>query len=365
MKTEIVSAVRAGLACSGSEADDPSQTGATALVRAESNEGCAKAIKLLREGEVVALPTETVYGLAADALNPDAVAKIFEAKERPRFDPLIVHLPKREALDEIAIAESQLARDLIENFWPGPLTIIFRKRDIVPDIVTAGLETVAVRMSAHPVFREVVSAVNRPLAAPSANRFGRVSPTTAQHVLDELEGRIPLIVDGGATEHGIESTIVRIVDGVIEVSRWGPITEEILHQFGEVRERRSTSMIIAPGQLPTHYAPKTRLIMIKRLQEFSAMPGKRTGALSLSPAAGTGDPGSPRPTATTTTADFAAVRYLSERGDLREAAANLFRMLRELDAQNLDLIVAERVPEEGIGAAINDRLERALNRCTD
>src|SRR5207248_11132649 len=189
VKTEVVSAVRAGLACSGSETDDPGQTGATALLRAESSEGCAKAIKLLREGEAVALPTETVYGLAADALNPDAVAKIFEAKERPRFDPLIVHLPKREALDEIAIAESQSARDLIEKFWPGPLTIIFRKRDIVPDIVTAGLETVAVRMSAHPVFREVVSAVNRPLAAPSANRFGRVSPTTAQHVLDELEGR--------------------------------------------------------------------------------------------------------------------------------------------------------------------------------
>src|SRR6476646_6656933 len=330
--------------------------------RAEREHAVARAIELLRKGEVVALPTETVYGLAADALNPAAVAKIFEAKERPRFDPLIVHLPNRKALAEIAIVESPIASQLIEKFWPGPLTIIFRKCDVVPDIVTAGLETVAVRMSAHPVFCEIVSALNRPLAAPSANRFGRVSPTTGQHVLDELDGRIPLIVDGGATEHGIESTIVRIVDGVIEVLRRGPITEEILHQFGVVRERRSTNMIIAPGQLPTHYAPKTRLIMVKRLQDFSAMPGERTGALSLSPAAGTGDPGSPCPT---TTADFAAVRYLSERGDLREAAANLFRMLRELDAENLDLIVAERVPEKGIGAAINDRLERALNRCTD
>jgi L-threonylcarbamoyladenylate synthase len=239
------------------------------------------------------------------------------------------------------------------------LTIIFRKREVIPDIVTAGLNTVAVRMSAHPVFREIVSGLNRPLAAPSANRFGRVSPTTAQHVMDELDGRIPLIVDGGAAEHGIESTIIRIVDSVIEVLRWGPTTEKMLHPFGEVRERTSASAIIAPGQLPTHYAPRTRLIMVKRLQDFSATSGKRTGALSLSPGAGIGDPSSPRLTIAATTTDFAAVRYLSGRGDLREAAANLFRMLRELDAENLDFIVAERVPEEGIGAAINDRLERA------
>ena len=369
MKTEIVSAVRGRrgdsstpLPFSGSEAKDPTPTGTTALVRAESNEGCTKAIKLLREGEVVALPTETVYGLAADALNPFAVVKIFEAKERPRFDPLIVHLPNREALDEIAIVEPSIASQLIEKFWPGPLTIIFRKRDVVPDIVTAGLETVAVRMSAHPVFCEIVNALNRPLAAPSANRFGRVSPTTGQHVLDELDGRIPLIVDGGATEHGIESTIVRIVDGVIEVVRPGPITEEMLHPFGEVHARASGSAIVAPGQLPTHYAPKTRLMLVKRLQDFSATPCKRTGALSLSPVAEIGDSGSPRPTTAATNADFAAMRHLSERGDLREGAANLFRMLRELDAENLDLIVAERVPEEGIGVAINDRLERAQPR---
>lgn len=359
MKTEIVSAVRAERAFSGDQADDPSQTGATALVRARFSEGCAKAIKLLREGKVVALPTETVYGLAADAFNPDAVAKIFEAKERPRFDPLIVHLPNRKVLDEIAIVDSPIASQLIEKFWPGPLTIVFRKCDVVPDIVTAGLKTVAVRMSAHPVFSEIVSALDRPLAAPSANRFGCVSPTTSQHVLDELDGRIPLIVDGGAAEHGIESTIVRIVNGVIEVLRRGAIPEEMLHPFGEVRERTPASVILAPGQLLSHYAPKTRLIMVKRLQDFRATPGRRTGTLSLSPVAEIGPRSSPRPTTAATTADFAAVRYLSERGDLREAAANLFRVLRELDAENLDLIVAERVPEGGIGAAINDRLERA------
>jgi L-threonylcarbamoyladenylate synthase len=331
---------------------------------------CANAIKLLRDGEVVALPTETVYGLAADALNPDAVAKIFEAKERPRFDPLIVHLPNRGALGEIAIVKSKLVRELTQNFWPGPLTIIFPKREIVPDIVTAGLETVAVRMSAHSIFRDVVGKLNRPLAAPSANRFGRISPTTAQHVFDELSGRIPLIVDGGATEHGIESTIVQIANEMIEVLRRGPITDEMLCPFAEVREQTSSATISAPGQLPTHYAPRTKLIVVDDLKNFSPPAGKRIGALcffSLAAVAGRGpasyhgSTSKPRPATPATEAsdDFAAMRYLSERGDLREAATNFFRMLRELDAEYLDLIVAERVPEEGIGAAINDRLTRA------
>jgi L-threonylcarbamoyladenylate synthase len=326
-----------------------------------SAQECAKAIKLLRDGEVVALPTETVYGLAADALNPDTVAKIFDAKERPHFDPLIVHLPNRQALDKIAIVESQLAHKLIEKFWPGPLTLIFPKQEIVPDIVTAGLETVAVRMSAHPIFREVVGALDRPLAAPSANRFGRISPTTAQHVFDELSGRIPLIVDGGATEHGIESTIVQVANGVIELWRRGPITDEMLRPFGDVREPSSSGTVGAPGQLPTHYAPRTKLILVDDLQNFSPPPGKRIGALCLLPVSRVDDPDLPRSPTPATKAfdDFAAMRHLTHRGDLREGAANFFRMLRELDVENLDLIVAERVPEEGIGAAINDRLTRA------
>jgi len=362
VRTEVVSAVRAGQTSSGSQANDPNQTGGTAVVGPDSSERFAKAIKLLREGEVVALPTETVYGLAADALNADAVAKIFEAKERPRFDPLIVHLPNRKALAEIAMVEPPIASQLIEKFWPGPLTIIFKKCDTVPDIVTAGLETVGVRMSAHPVFREIVSALNRPLAAPSANRFGRVSPTTGQHVLDELDGRIPLIVDGGPTEYGIESTIVRIVDDVIEVLRLGPIPKGALQPFGEVRERISAGVIIAPGQLLTHYAPKTRLALVDDLKNFLTPNGKRVGALFFCSPAGIGEPG-PRSTHTAAgvlrdVENFVALRHLSQSGNLREAAANLFRMLRELDAENLDLIVAERAPEEGIGAAINDRLQR-------
>ena len=195
------------------------------------------AVELLRKGDLVALPTETVYGLAADALNPIAVAKIFEAKDRPRFDPLIVHLPNREWLRRIAAlpaGDRQLISKLADKFWPGPFTMVLPKRKLVPDIVTAGLDTVAVRLSAHGVFAEIVGELDEPLAAPSANRFGRVSPTTAQHVLDELDGRIPLIVDAGPTEHGIESTIVAVRDGRIAVLRRGPITHEQLSEFAEV-----------------------------------------------------------------------------------------------------------------------------------
>jgi L-threonylcarbamoyladenylate synthase len=293
----------------------------------------ARAVELLRAGEVVALPTETVYGLAADARNADAVAKIFEAKERPRFDPLIVHLTNREALAEVSCVDSDLLRKLIDEFWPGPLTIVLPKGEIIPDLVTAGLETVAVRMSAHPLFQQIVSAFRGPLAAPSANRFGRISPTMAQHVYDELAGRIPFIVDGGPTTHGIESTIVRAIDDTIEILRPGPITAEMLHEFAPVRVGRRSDTVVAPGQFKTHYAPQTKLIVVDDLHTFVPSIGTRFGVISL--------------------------RSLSESGNLREAATNLFRTLRELDAANLDLIVAEKVPDEGIGVAINERLQRA------
>lgn len=200
------------------------------------------AVALLQSGEIAALPTETVYGLAADALSATAVVKIFETKERPHFDPLIVHLPELAWVERVAVVEEK-ARPLIERliakFWPGPLTIVLPRREIVPSIVTAGLETIALRMSAHPIFSEVVRAFGGPLAAPSANRFGRISPTAAAHVMEELSGRIPLIVDGGPTEHGIESTVVAPRHGVIEVLRSGPITREELGKFGEMRSRGS------------------------------------------------------------------------------------------------------------------------------
>lgn len=320
------------------------------------------AVELLRKGDLVALPTETVYGLAANALNPIAVAKIFEAKERPRFDPLIVHLPNRDWLGRIVdvpAGDRQLIGKLADKFWPGPLTIVLPKREIVADIVTAGLETVAVRFSAHPVFAEIVGELDEPLAAPSANRFGRVSPTTAQHVLDELGGRIPLIVDAGPTEHGIESTIVAVKDGKIAVLRRGPIPHEQLSEFADIVSVTETQRISAPGQLASHYTPTTPLRLIDKAEAFPPQKNQRVGLLAWSGAF----PSSTSPQLETRCSDaFTAVRNLSDRGDLREAAANLFRYLRELDAFGLDLIVAERVPSRGLGAAIMDRLERASHR---
>ena len=316
------------------------------------------AVELLRNGQVVALPTETVYGLAADAFNPIAVAKIFEAKGRPRFDPLIVHLPEQDWLEKIADLpalataspsddgqDRQLILQLGKKFWPGPLTMILPKRGIVPEIVTAGLDTVAVRISAHPAFVEIIRAFGKPLAAPSANRFGRISPTTAKHVLDELDGHIPLIIDAGSTTHGIESTIVAVHDGKIDILRRGPITSEQLSKFGEVGIATEREKISVPGQLPSHYAPKTPLRIVDNLKSFTPMTNERWALLAWTPIKND--------------ERFVAIRNLSRQQDLREAAANLFRYLRELDALDVDLIVAERVPGGGLGAAILDRLQRA------
>ena len=311
-----------------------------------------RGVELLRKGEVVALPTETVYGLAADALNPFAVAKIFEAKERPRFDPLIVHLPDKQWLERVAKVDTsvrQQIENLIAQFWPGPLTLVLNRQPIVPEIVTAGLDTVAVRMSSHPVFSEIISDLGKPLAAPSANRFGRISPTTAQHVFDELNGRIPLIIDAGPTPHGIESTIIAVRDNRIEILRRGPITAEQFRGIGFQpmfdRQDADATTVRAPGQLPSHYAPITPLLLIDHAETFTPKHKQRIGLLAWN--------------AQQKDTRFTAIRHLSPHQDLCEAAANLFRCLRELDELGLDLIVAERVPARGLGAAILDRLERA------
>ena len=312
------------------------------------------AVELLRKGEIVALPTETVYGLAADALNAIAVTKIFEAKDRPRFDPLIVHFPDRDWLEKVAdlpAQDRQLILKLADKFWPGPFTMVLPKRQIIPEIVTAGLDTVAVRFSAHPVFSEIIREFGKPLAAPSANRFGRVSPTAAQHVLDDLQDRITLIIEGGPTAHGIESTIVAIRGGKIDIRRRGPITAEQLSELAKIDVVAAREKVSVPGQLPSHYAPKTPLRLIGDAKSFSPDKDQRVGLLAWNPV----KPGR----------NLAAVRCLSERQDLREAAANLFRCLRELDALDLDVILAERVPSQGLGAAIMDRLRRGAHRPQD
>jgi len=284
----------------------------------------------------VALPTETVYGLAADASLPDACARIFEAKERPLSDPLIVHLPSIDWLSRIAVP-SPLALTLAETFWPGPLTIVLPRQASIPDIVTAGQDTVAVRMSAHPVFQEVVQTFGKPLAAPSANRFGRISPTCAAHVMSELEGRIALILDGGPCTHGIESTIVHVLEDRLQVLRPGPITEAELRAFAPVFQ--GPAGVAAPGGLKSHYAPRTKLVI-----EQKPMPrGPRDGLLSWLHS-GEG---------------FSQTEFLSRSNDLREAAANLYSAMRRLDEAGIDLIIAESLPESGIGAAIMERLRKA------
>ncbi len=305
-----------------------------------------RAVDALKRGDVVALPSETVYGLAADATNSNAVARIFEAKERPLFDPLIVHVAEPGDVDHFAQVPD-FCRKLIKQFWPGPLTLILQRLGtLVPDIVTAGLHTVAVRAPAHPLFREVLSVFGKPLAAPSANRFGRISPTSAEHVFAELDGRIPLIIAAEPSIHGVESTIVQVEEGRLRILRNGPITPEQLSVFGEVVALRHSGTAIAPGQLKSHYAPVTPLMVLGDDSRISLDPAKRYGLLRFN-------------ALFQPEVNFEVVETLSETGDLREAAQNLFAAIRRLDDSGVDIIVAQAVEEQGLGHAIMDRLRRA------
>ncbi len=316
------------------------------------SDAVAAAVGRLQEGQVVGLPTETVYGLAADALRPEAVVKIFEAKQRPFFDPLICHLPTTDWLarmTQIPTSSQELVEKLVGHYWPGPLTLVLPRSEIVPDLVTAGLDTVALRMSGHSTFRAIIEKFGRPLAAPSANRFGRISPTTAEHVASELAGRIPLIIDGGNTMHGLESTIIAVEGSTMRILRAGPITREELSRFGHLQESKRIANPEAPGQLKSHYAPLTPLVLVNSwLDAAELMIGeRRIGLLAWSE----------RPSI-----DAMRVLVLSEGGDLREAAATLFAKLRDLDNSQLDLIIAEVGPENGLGAAIMDRLRKAAGQ---
>ena len=324
----------------------------------------SQAVELLARGETVALPTETVYGLAADAMNPEAVAKIFAAKERPSFDPLIVHLPHRDRLADVALVPDDIAKavaQLIEHFWPGPLTLVLPKNPAVPDIVAAGLPTVAVRMSANPIFRRVITSLAKPLAAPSANRFGRISPTSAAAVLKELDGRIPLVVDGGACHQGIESTIIKIVSRgeskpLFRVLRAGPVTKEDLQPYGKVEfanepPSAGSEHPEVPGQLASHYAPRTPLRLLSSPEDFTPERGKRYALLSYR--------GDPEDGYLPLTDWHFTITLSPGNGKLPEAAVRFFHCLRQLDECGADEIVAEPVPERGVGVAIIERLRRA------
>jgi L-threonylcarbamoyladenylate synthase len=290
------------------------------------DEAIAQAARLILAGEPVAAPTETVYGLAADATDAEAVARIYEAKGRPSFNPLIVHVLELAEAERIGDFSAQ-ARDLAEDHWPGPLTLVvpLRKETWIASIVTAGLPTIGLRVPAHPAMQALLRAAGRPLAAPSANASGSISPTRAEHVLKSLGGRIPLIIDGGPTERGLESTIVAATGGPLRLLRPGPIVIDA--------EPASADRIEAPGQLASHYAPSKPL----RLNATEAEPDDYLIGFG----------------------GIAGDANLSRSGNLVEAAAQLFELLHKADASSKPRIAVAPVPDQGLGTAINDRLRRA------
>ncbi|GAA4444347.1 L-threonylcarbamoyladenylate synthase [Ravibacter arvi] len=307
----------------------------------------SEAARLLQAGELVAIPTETVYGLAANALNPDAVAKVFEAKQRPSFDPLIVHIPSAASLEKYADKIPETALKLASVFWPGPLTLLLPKQEVIPALVTSGLDTVAIRVPSHPVAAALLKMLEFPLAAPSANLFGQVSPTRALHVKAQLEGRIPYIIEGGDCEVGVESTIIGFPEGSLPtVYRLGGVpAEEIEATIGPVLvQSHSSSNPLAPGMLKSHYSPRKPLLIADGPSDH------RNEAVYLR----FSDylPGIPE----------TRQLVLSRKADLREAAKNLFDFIRQLDASPAAVIVAELLPETGLGRAVNDRLRRAAVR---
>ncbi|MEO0416376.1 MAG: L-threonylcarbamoyladenylate synthase [Verrucomicrobiota bacterium] len=292
-----------------------------------------------------------------------AVEKIFAAKERPSYDPLIVHLPRKYAFRDICDLtpeEDKLIIPLVENFWPGPLTFLLPKKAIIPDVVTAGLPEVGVRMCEHPVFKRIAKSFDRPIAAPSANLFGKLSPTSTEAVLEQLDGRIPAIVNGGACSRGLESTIIRIKPGKpkndIEIVRPGPITAEDLKPYGKVRFAEKNTSVEdlspeAPGQLAAHYAPNTPIRMVGSLEELDLRDGKKYGLISYR---GQAKDGYLQAT------DWDEVRVLSPgSGRLAEAGIRFFHSIRELDLSNLDEIIVEPIPERGVGIAMREKLKKA------
>jgi Sua5/YciO/YrdC/YwlC family protein len=324
-----------------------------------TEENLAKAGACLARGGLVALPTETVYGLGADAFNARAVARVFEAKARPSFDPLIVHVASVEGVARVAEVPSRKARLLMESLWPGPLTLIMPRKAEVPDIVTSGLDTVAMRLPAHPVARAIIAASGTAIAAPSANPFGYLSPTTAEHVAQGLGDRVDIIVDGGPCAVGVESTVLDMTVDPPHILRPGGMPAEAIEAVigpidkSPAPEAASVAQA-SPGLLKSHYAPRTPLYLVPQGAIAAARPAGRCAALLLGPA-------SPESLAVTA-GRFALTRYLSTSGDLVEAAAGLFLALHELDSGGFAQIWGEYAPNFGLGPAINDRLYKASKK---
>jgi len=301
------------------------------------------ASQLIREGKVVAFPTDTVYGLGANGLDPVAVARIYEIKERPAFNPLILHVARLENIRELILSNDPRVYDLAEAFWPGPLTILLPKSNIVPDIVTAGLPTVGIRIPNHKVALELIQRAGCPIAAPSANKFGRLSPTSAQHVRKQLPD-LDFVLDGGNTTVGIESTIVALKDDGFEIIRPGSITVEALKRIvPQAKEYTPHDKILAPGMLKSHYSPNKPFFIIGETLPKN-LPTGNAGLIAFSLSEGVG---------------FKKVVKPSATGDLKEYAIRLFATIHEFEDSDVDFIVAEPVPEQGIGVAIMDRLRKA------
>lgn len=306
-----------------------------------------QAKQLLEQGDIVAIPTETVYGLAGNALNETALIKIFEAKNRPFFDPLIVHVSSLQQASLYAQSIPEQARILANHFWPGPLTLLLEKNKIIPDLATAGLPRVGLRCPHHALTLELLSQLSFPLAAPSANPFGYVSPTTALHVQQQLGDKLPYVLDGGPCEVGIESTVIGWENEAPVLYRLGGISlEQIESLIGKVTVLpHSSSSPQSPGQLKSHYSPVKKFIL-GNLKELSALVSQdRTGVLVFQNNLEGIQPKNQL--------------ILSRSGDLKEAARNLFSMLRQFDEMDVDVVIAEEVPNSELGRAINDRLRRA------
>ena len=321
------------------------------ILNAKDPKNIEQAVAVLRQGGVVAFPTETVYGLGADALSHKAVCRIFEAKQRPSFDPLIVHVASVQEACGLWQEVPDIARLLMKKFWPGPLTLVLPKSGTIPDVVTSGLPTVAVRMPMNEEALFLIRALGRPIAAPSANLFGHTSPTTAEHVRDDLGDKVDLVLDGGDSVVGVESTVVKIEGDHILLLRPGGVSVEELEKSVSVRKiKKSGSGIESPGQTETHYAPWTPFYLLARPWDQCPREEKkqltaRAGLLAFQ---------TPKDASL-----FESVQVLSDRGDLTESASNLFQAMRKLDKMHLDILLAEPVPETGIGLAIMDRLRKA------
>ena len=312
---------------------------------AELGKDINRAKQLLDHGQLVAIPTETVYGLAANALDATAAARIFAAKNRPSFDPLIVHVATAMRVHELVTDFPDQAQALAASFWPGPLTLVLPKKNYIPDLVTAGLPTVGVRCPSHELTLELLHLLDYPLAAPSANPFGYVSPTRPEHVQEQLGSQVAYILDGGPCRVGVESTIVGFADGPVIYRLGGVAVEEIENVVGRVRVMtHSSSNPVAPGQLASHYAPARQIVLGNIAELLTQHPNEKVALLRYHKRL----PDTPVPQI-----------VLSPSGSLEEAAQNLFAALRQFDKMDVTLVLAELVPDTGIGRAINDRLRRA------